>query len=129
MGGTSWLYISSVDFKKIGMREDLGIASAPSLTHGALSIVPMVVGLWPVFLAGMYGMSKRREKVAEQEKMAAVKSALEEAEKESDAKLAKALEQSRKEKEKVLAQAEKDKEKAVEEAIKNAADTSSEEES
>jgi len=129
MGGTSWLYISGVYFKKIGMREDLGITSAPSLTHGALSIVPMVVGLWPVFLAGMYGMSKRREKVAEQEKEVAVKSALEEAEKESDAKLAKALEQSRKEKEKALAQAEKEKEKAVEEAIKNAADTSSEEES
>ena len=129
MGGTSWLYISGVDFKDIGMREDLGVTSAPALTHSALSLVPMVVGLWPVFLAGMYGMSKRREKVAEQEKEDAVCSAVEKAGTEADSKLAKALEQSKKEQEKALAQAEKEKEKAVEEALKNVADTNSEEES
>ena len=129
MGGTSWLYLSGVDFKDIGMREDLGITSAPELAHGALSIVPMVVGLWPVFLAGMYGMTKRREKVAEQEKKDAVRLAIENAEKEADVKLAKAMEQSRKEKEKALEQAEKEKEKAVDEALKNAADTNSDGES
>ncbi len=61
MGGTSWLYISGVPFADIGMREDLGITPAPDLTSGALSVVPMVAGLWPVFLMGLYAISKRKE--------------------------------------------------------------------
>jgi formate dehydrogenase iron-sulfur subunit len=67
MGGTSWLYISSVPFSQIGMREDLGITPAPELTHGALSAVPLIVGLWPVFLTGIYAISKRKEKIFQQE--------------------------------------------------------------
>ncbi len=61
MGGTSWLYLSNVPFSQIGMREDLGTTPAPKLTSGALSIVPMVVGLWPVLLMGVYAISKRKE--------------------------------------------------------------------
>jgi len=64
MGGTSWLYLSNVPFEKIGMREDLGITPAPQLTAGALGAVPIVVGLWPVLLTGIYAMSKRKEKIA-----------------------------------------------------------------
>ena len=67
MGGTSWLYISNVPFSQIGMREDLGTTPAPKLTSGALSLVPMVVGLWPVLLMGIYGISKRKDADAEQE--------------------------------------------------------------
>ena len=79
MGGTSWMYLSDVPFEEIGMREDLGITPAPKLTSGALHVVPMVVALWPVFLIGMYGMTKRREKIASVEKEKAVKEALEKA--------------------------------------------------
>ncbi len=75
MGGTSWLYISGAAFNKIGMREDLGTKSAPELTSGALQTVPMVVGLWPVLLTGVYAISKRKEKIAGQEKAAALKEA------------------------------------------------------
>ena len=82
MGGTSWLYLSGVSFKELGMREDLGITPAPDLTVGALSSVPMIIGLWPVFLTGVYAMTKRMDKVAQQEKDIAVdkavKTALEE---------------------------------------------------
>ena len=67
MGGTSWLYISSVPFSKVGMREDLGVTSAPELTSGALAVVPMVAGLWPVLLMGIYAMSKRKEIIFEEE--------------------------------------------------------------
>lgn len=67
MGGTSWLYISNVPFSQIGMREDLGITPAPKLTSGALSIVPMVVGLWPVLLMGIYAISKRKDADAKAE--------------------------------------------------------------
>lgn len=67
MGGTSWLYLSSVPFSEIGMREDLGVTPAPDLTSGALSAVPMVVGLWPVFLIGLYAITNRKDAIFRQE--------------------------------------------------------------
>ena len=76
MGGTSWLYISATPFKELGMREDLGITPAPQLTAGALSSVPIIVGLWPVLLAGIYAVSKRKEKIAQSEQEQALTSAL-----------------------------------------------------
>lgn len=76
MGGTNWLYISGTPFKELGMREDLGITPAPQLTAGALSSVPMIVGLWPVLLAGIYAVSKRKEKIAQSEQEQALTSAL-----------------------------------------------------
>jgi Fe-S-cluster-containing dehydrogenase component len=79
MGGTNWLYLSGVAFKKIGMREDLGVTPAPALTASALASVPMVVGTWPLLLMGIYSVSKRKEKIATEEKEQAVKKALEEA--------------------------------------------------
>ena len=76
MGGTSWLYLSGVPFKEIGMREDLGTKSAPELTAGALAAVPMVAGLWPVLLGGIYAVSKRNSKIADEERKEAVDNAL-----------------------------------------------------
>lgn len=77
MGGTSWLYISGTPFKELEMREDLGITPAPQLTAGALSSVPIIVGLWPALLAGIYAVSKRKEKIAQSEKEQALASAKE----------------------------------------------------
>jgi len=102
MGGTSWLYLSGVPFNRIGMREDLGETSAPALTKGALSAVPIVVGLWPVLLTGIYAMSRRKEKIAEEEKNQAVADVVEKAQAEANAKLAQALENAKKEKEKEI---------------------------
>jgi len=76
MGGTSWLYVSGTPFKELEMREDLGITPAPQLTAGALSSVPMIVGLWPVLLAGIYAVSKRKEKIEQTEREQALTSAL-----------------------------------------------------
>jgi Fe-S-cluster-containing dehydrogenase component len=75
MGGTSWLYLSGQSFESIGMREDLGTTSAPELTSGPLSGVPIVVGLWPVLLTGVYAISQRKDKVAREEQDAAVQAA------------------------------------------------------
>lgn len=72
MGGTSWLYLSPVPFNEVGMREDLGTNSGPELTAGALSAVPIVVGLWPVLLTGVYAISKRKDKIAHEEQAEAV---------------------------------------------------------
>ena len=77
MGGTSWLYISGTPFKELGMREDLGVTPAPQFTAGALSSVPIIAGMWPALLAGLYAVSKRKEKIAQKEQEQAVASAIE----------------------------------------------------
>jgi Fe-S-cluster-containing dehydrogenase component len=117
MGGTSWLYLSEVPFKDIGMREDLGVTPAPKLTSGALSAVPVVVGLWPVLLGGVYAINKRKEKIEKQEKEQAVAEALEAAEAEAKAKMKEAMEFQEKQKVKAI---EKAVSKALEEAAKAA---------
>ena len=113
MGGTSWLYLSGVPFKELGMREDLGVTPAPELTAGALSVVPMVAGLWPVLLTGLYAVSKRKEKIAKIEQQQAIASTLEKANAEAEAKLSKALANARKEKDAAI---KKEIKKALEEA-------------
>ena len=109
MGGTSWLYLSGVPFETIGMRMDLGVTPAPELTAGALGAVPMVVGLWPVLLTGIYAMSKRKEKIAAEEKTQAVAATLAEADEQAAAKLEAAMEK-----------AKQDKAAAIEKAVKEA---------
>ncbi|UCD33635.1 MAG: 4Fe-4S dicluster domain-containing protein [Desulfobacterales bacterium] len=72
MGGTNWLYLSGVPYTEVDMREDLGVTPASELTAGALSSVPMIVGLWPVLLTGIYAINKRSDKIAKHEKELAV---------------------------------------------------------
>ncbi|MCG2751745.1 MAG: 4Fe-4S dicluster domain-containing protein [Desulfobacteraceae bacterium] len=96
MGGTSWLYLSGVPFTEISMREDLGNISAPMLTSGALSMVPMIAGLWPVLLAGIYAMTLGNQKQYDLEKNMAVKSSVEKAESHAKEVLAQALEKAKK---------------------------------
>lgn len=116
MGGTNWLYLSGVPFKDTGMREDLGVIPAPELTSGALSAVPMVVGLWPVLLTGIYAIKKRSAKIAAREKDEMVTAVLNRANEEARLKLSEALEKAAKEKELSI-------EKAVKAAMEEAAKT------
>ncbi|MBI5577645.1 MAG: 4Fe-4S dicluster domain-containing protein [Deltaproteobacteria bacterium] len=109
MGGTTWLTISGVPFRELGMREDLGTTSAPELTKGALSVVPIVAGLWPVLLTGIYAISQRKDRIAREEKAAAVDEAVTRARAEAKAKLAEAL-----------AKADKDKKAAIDKEVKKA---------
>jgi Fe-S-cluster-containing dehydrogenase component len=115
MGGTNWLYISDVPFRDIGMREDLGVTPAPALTAGALGAVPIVVGVWPVLLTGIYAISQRKDKVAEEEQALAVAAAQEATREEAAAELKKTLEMKEKEKDTAINMAVK---KALEEAAK-----------
>jgi formate dehydrogenase iron-sulfur subunit len=110
MGGTAWLYLAGVPFDTIGLRMDLGVTPAPELTAGALGAVPMVVGLWPVLLTGIYAMSKRKEKIAAQEQSRAVTEALAEADEKATTKLDAALEKAKQEKAAAI-------DKAVKEAL------------
>jgi Fe-S-cluster-containing dehydrogenase component len=109
MGGTSWLYISGAPFAQIGLREDLGVTPAPEFTSGPLGVVPAIVGLWPVFLTGAYALSKRKDKIAEEEQHHAVAEAVAEAQAEA-AKKAKAA----------MDKAERDKQAAIDREVKKA---------
>lgn len=109
MGGTSWLYLTSAPFGAVGMREDLGTAAAGQLTSGALGAVPMVVGLWPVLLTGIYAITKRKEKIAARERSEAVQAAVAQARDEAQTQLKAAMEK-----------AEKDKTDAIEREVKKA---------
>ncbi len=109
MGGTSWLYIAGAPFSALGMREDLGITPAPALTAGALGAVPIVVGLWPVLLTGIYAVSRRKDKIAQEEQSAAIAAAVAASKEESASEL-----------QKVLAMKEKEKETAINMAVKKA---------
>lgn len=122
MGGTSWLYLSGQPFESIGMREDLGTTSAPELTAGPLSAVPIVVGLWPVLLTGVYAISKRKDKIAKEEKEDALQAARVQANEDMNKKLEEQREKMTKEKtaainfevKKALEEAAKEKEKEAE---------------
>jgi Fe-S-cluster-containing dehydrogenase component len=109
MGGTNWLYISGVPFEKLGFRTDLGSEPAPDLTAGALAVVPIVIGLWPALLGGIYLMNQSQRKSAAQEKATAVKEAIETTQAAADESMKKAAEK-----------AKADKEKAVDAAVKKA---------
>jgi hypothetical protein len=117
MGGTSWLYLSGVPFAAVGMREDLGDLPASAFTAGVLETIPIIVGVWPVLLTGIYAISKRKDTIAAQEQQAAVAEALA-AEKDQSRAQMETL------KKKYLAE----KEAAVQAAVKNAlADTAQKE--
>lgn len=116
VGGTNWLYITGAPFEDMGMRTDLGVEPAPALTAGALSFVPVIVGVWPALLGGIYLMSQRREKIAAREKKTAVRDAVSAARAEADEKMKQAAEK-----------AAKDRERAVEMAVKKALDEAAKE--
>ncbi len=66
-GGTSYLYLSKVPFEQIGFRNDLGTTPYPEYTTGFLYSVPFILLLWPAFLSGVSTLTKRKNKVSENE--------------------------------------------------------------
>jgi Fe-S-cluster-containing dehydrogenase component len=113
MGGTNWMYITGAPFEELDLRTDLGVRPAPEFTSGALGFVPVIVGVWPALLGGIYLMSRRKDKTANREKEDAVKSAIDSTQKAADETMQKAMEK-----------AKQDKEKAVELAVKKAMEES-----
>jgi len=64
VGGTSWIYISNVPFKKLGFDMNLPKEPLPKLTWQALSKMPYLVGGLAIGLAGLYFICRRREEVS-----------------------------------------------------------------
>jgi len=120
MGGTSWLTISGTPFSEIGMREDLGTQTASSFTAGPLAAVPVVVALWPVLLTGIYAISKRKDKIADEERIHAVAQTVADANEEMQVKLAKMKDSMAKEKEAAINLEVK---RALEDAAREAAES------
>ncbi|MEW6002777.1 MAG: 4Fe-4S dicluster domain-containing protein [Nitrospirota bacterium] len=65
VGGTSWLYLSSVPFEEIGFRTDLGKGAIPNLSKGFLFMTKVfeVIAAWPLVFAAFYTISKMRNRL------------------------------------------------------------------
>ena len=64
-GGTSWLVLAGVSFKSLELHEGATFTSLPDIGTSFLSVVPLVVTIYPGLLIGMHAFSKRRERIAE----------------------------------------------------------------
>lgn len=117
MGGTNWLYISGVPFSELGMDTHVGNTPAPKYTKGALGAVAMVVGIWPVLLGGIYGVSKVTRREADKKRMEEVAEAIAKTKAEGDAAMKAAMEKAAADK---TATVEREVKKALEEAAKAA---------
>jgi hypothetical protein len=67
VGGTGYLYLSSVPFEQIGLRSDLGSTPYPEYTKTFLYSVPVVLTLWPAFLLAVNKAIKREDSAGEGE--------------------------------------------------------------
>lgn len=65
VGGTSWLYISSVPFKLLGFPDNLPKKPLIELSKGYLSTVPVIFTTFPAIFGMVYALTRQREKEAE----------------------------------------------------------------
>jgi formate dehydrogenase iron-sulfur subunit len=72
VGGTSWLYISSVPFEQLGLPTNLPTTPLVEQTKGFLSAVPLVLTVWPALFGMCYAALRHRENI-EKEKPASGK--------------------------------------------------------
>ena len=61
VGGTGVLYLASVPFEELGLRNDLGTTAYPEYNKTFLYSVPAVLILWPAFLLGLHSASVERK--------------------------------------------------------------------
>jgi Fe-S-cluster-containing dehydrogenase component len=108
-GGTSWMTLAGVSFNKLGLPEHTSLTPLPEIGTSYLTVVPLIVSIYPGLLAGFYAFSKRKDKLTREKVIAAVTEAVAKADEETKAKL-----------EAAAAKAGKDKEKAIAQAVKKA---------
>ncbi|OGQ80738.1 MAG: hypothetical protein A2289_02845 [Deltaproteobacteria bacterium RIFOXYA12_FULL_58_15] len=123
-GGTSWLTLAGTSFPNVGLADGYTHTSLPEIGTGFLSVVPLVITIYPGLLAGFYAFSKRAERIGEEKAKAAVVETLMQADEETKAKLAAAAKRATKDKEQAIAAAVK---KALVEAEKKAAQAAAKE--
>jgi len=64
-GGTAWMYLSPAPFEQVGF--DTSVPKEPILNYvkDFLSIVPMVLTIWPALFAGFHLLAARKDKRAQ----------------------------------------------------------------
>jgi formate dehydrogenase iron-sulfur subunit len=61
VGGTGVIYLASVPFEELGLRNDLGTVPYPEYNKTFLYSVPAVLVLWPAFLLGLHSAFNDRK--------------------------------------------------------------------
>ena len=61
VGGTSWMYLSDVPFDQVGFDTHLGNEPVISYVKEFLTVVPMVLTIWPALFTGFHLLSNRKE--------------------------------------------------------------------
>jgi formate dehydrogenase iron-sulfur subunit len=67
VGGTCWMYLSSVPFEQIGFRTDLGSTPIPKLSKLFLTVASPMYIVFPALALGIYSFTKRREALNKKE--------------------------------------------------------------
>jgi Fe-S-cluster-containing dehydrogenase component len=109
LGGTSWLTLTGIPAQELGLPDGATHESLASIGTSYLSVVPLIITIYPGLLGAFYAFTKRKDRLAKQKLEAALREAREKAEAETKERLAKAAET-----------AAKAKDKAVELAVKKA---------
>jgi Fe-S-cluster-containing dehydrogenase component len=65
VGGTAWMYLSDVPFEQVGFNTSLGNEPIISYVKEFLTIVPMVLTIWPALFTGIHLLSNRKKAAAE----------------------------------------------------------------
>ncbi len=104
-GGTSWLTIGGTPFGELDLHEGVTHTSLPEIGSSYLTVVPLVITIYPGLLAGFYAFSKRKDRLAKVELEQVVADTLAKASDETKKKLADAATKAGKDKEKAIAAA------------------------
>jgi len=113
--GTSWLFLSGIPFGELALHEGATHTPLPEFSKSFLSVVPLVLTIWPGLLLGIHAFAERKDKLGQAAVEAAVAKAVATADEETKKKLADAAGRAKKDKEKAVAAAVK---KALAEAEK-----------
>jgi formate dehydrogenase iron-sulfur subunit len=68
VGGTNWMYLSSVPFEQLGFQTNLPQKALIEETKGFLSAVPIVLTAWPALFGTIYAALRHRESIEQEEK-------------------------------------------------------------
>jgi Fe-S-cluster-containing dehydrogenase component len=68
VGGTAWMYMSDVPFEQLGFNTTLGNEPIISYVREFLSVVPMVLTIWPALFTGFYLLANRKEEAQASDK-------------------------------------------------------------
>lgn len=64
VGGTAWMYMSDVPFEQLGFNTSLGNEPIISYVKEFLTIVPMVLTIWPALFTGFHLLANRKNAAA-----------------------------------------------------------------